>query len=108
MPTYFPRIGIIGKFGDPGIAATLNELYRYLKNRGHSMVIDHQSAEFIEDDNTISSAIDALPAHCDLIIAVGGDGTFLSAARVVRFFPILQNHGQSVGLFAGGAAGAPE
>jgi NAD+ kinase len=91
MPTYFPRIGIIGKFGDPGIAATLNELYRYLKNRGHSMVIDHQSAEFIEDDNTISSAIDALPAHCDLIIAVGGDGTFLSAARAAADFekPLL-------------------
>lgn len=91
MPKLFPRIGIIGKFGDPGIAATLNQLYCYLHDRGHRIVFDTQSADFITESNVVSSPIDTLPEHCDLIIAVGGDGTFLTAARAAADFetPLL-------------------
>ena len=91
MPKYFPRIGIIGKTGDPGIASTLNELYRYLQKRGHTVIVDTQSADFIYDSDVISASIDHLPDHCDLLIAVGGDGTFLTAARTAADFetPLL-------------------
>jgi len=81
MPKLFPRIGIIGKFGDPGIASTLTELYTYLQGRGHRVVMEMQSAGFIQDANVLSAPLASLPEQCDLIIAVGGDGTFLSAAR---------------------------
>ena len=88
MPTPFPRIGIIGKFGDPGIAATLTELFLYLQNRGHGVVVDSQSAGFIADPGAIGSPVDSLAQYCDLIIAVGGDGTFLTAARAAADFEI--------------------
>lgn len=81
MPTPFQRIGIIGKFGDPGIAPTLTELYRFLIGRGLCVVVDSKSAGLIEEGNVKGLHIDRLPEHCDLIIAVGGDGTFLTAAR---------------------------
>lgn len=91
MPTPFQRIGIIGKCGDPGIAATLNELFRYLKARGHDVVADTQSAELIDNAAVNGVAIQRLPELCDLIIAVGGDGTFLAAARAAADFetPLL-------------------
>ena len=90
MPLLFQRIGIIGKIGDPGISSTLTELCRYLQSRGHSLVVDSQNADFV-NANLISSPIENLPQHCDLVIAVGGDGTFLSAARAAADFetPLL-------------------
>ncbi|MDD1620074.1 MAG: NAD(+) kinase [Methylococcaceae bacterium] len=81
MPTPFQRIGIIGKYGDPGIASTLTELYRFLLNRGHGVVVDDQSAGLIAETDVKGFRIERLAEHCDLLIAVGGDGTFLSAAR---------------------------
>ncbi len=87
MPLLFQRIGIIGKIGDPGISSTLTELCRYLQSRGHTLVVDSQNADFI-NSNLVSSPIENLPQHCDLVIAVGGDGTFLSAARAAADYEI--------------------
>ncbi|MGR8931068.1 MAG: NAD(+) kinase [Gammaproteobacteria bacterium] len=88
MPSPFHRIGIIGKFGDPGNASTLAELVEFLKARGHEVSADAQSVELINDFKVASLHIDRLPEHCDLIIAVGGDGTFLAAARATADFDI--------------------
>jgi NAD+ kinase len=84
----FPRIGIIGKFGDPGIASTLGELYRYLLRRGHEVLIDSQSADLLQETDVKHQAKEQLPEFCDLIIAVGGDGTFLTAARAAADFEV--------------------
>lgn len=88
MPTPFPRIGIIGKFGDPGIAATLTELYRFLRQGGYEVRVDQQSVQLLDDAGLVGLPVEQLPQHCDLIIAVGGDGTFLSAARAAADFDI--------------------
>lgn len=81
MTTCFPNIGIIGKCGDPGIASTLTRLYRYLTGRGHRVVLDEQSAYLVRGVELVGFPVEKLPEHCQLLIAVGGDGTFLSAAR---------------------------
>jgi NAD+ kinase len=47
MLTHFHRIGVIGKFGDPVIAPTLTDLYHFLKQRGHEIWLDSQSADFL-------------------------------------------------------------
>jgi NAD+ kinase len=88
MPTPFQRIGIIGKFGDPGISSTLTELYRYLHGQGLNVVVDSKSAGLIDGAEAKGLHIDRLPAHCDLVIAVGGDGTFLTAARAAADFDV--------------------
>ena len=81
MPKLFPRIGIIGKIGDASIADTLTELYRFLKLRGHSLLVDSETALLINELELNYAPILDIAQHCDLLIAVGGDGTFLTAAR---------------------------
>ena len=88
MSTPFHRIGIIGKFGDPGIATTLNELYGFLNARGHEVLLETQTANLINATEVNGLHIDRLPEYCDLIIAVGGDGTFLAAARATADYEI--------------------
>lgn len=88
MPSPFQRIGLVGKFGDPGIAPTLNQLYRYLLRRGFQVAVESQSAELIDNADLTGVYIERLPEHCDLMIALGGDGTFLAAARAVADYEV--------------------
>lgn len=83
MQTPFKTIGIIGKPSDPSIAATLSVLYTYLKQHQYAVIVDEDSSRFIPKQSVKSCPTDALGQHCDLVIAVGGDGTFLSAARAI-------------------------
>ncbi|WP_411727671.1 NAD(+) kinase [Methyloglobulus sp.] len=81
MQTPFNTIGILGKPSDPGIANTLSVLYGYLKLH-YTVIIATESAGYIGDKSVASCPAEQLGQRCDLVIAVGGDGTFLSAARV--------------------------
>lgn len=80
MRTSFKTVGIIGKPSDPGIVNALAVLYAYLKQH-YTVVIAKDSAGFIEDEYVITSETHDLGKRCDLLLAVGGDGTFLAAAR---------------------------
>lgn len=88
MHSSFKTIGIIGKASDPGIADTLAILYRYLKQHDYAVVVDRLSAQFIPESGIESCAIETIGERCDLIIAAGGDGTFLSAARAIAEYGI--------------------
>lgn len=77
----FKTIGIIGKPSDPSIASTLTILYNYLKRNAHQIVVETQTANLLEDLDIQACDINDIGKHVDLIIAAGGDGTFLSAAR---------------------------
>lgn len=81
MHTPFKTVGILGKPSDPSIAATLSVLYGYLK-RHYSVIVARDSVDSINDPSVTSCAPEQLGQRCDLVIAVGGDGTFLSAVRV--------------------------
>jgi NAD+ kinase len=86
MQTPFKTIGIIGKPSDPSIAETLCLLYGYLKQNQYKVLIDADSTCVINVPSIQSCAMESMGEHCDLIIAVGGDGTFLSAARAIARF----------------------
>lgn len=88
MPSPFHRIGIVGKFGDASTVPTLIELLKFLQTRGHVVLANSQSVESIGDARITALPVERLPEHCDLIIAVGGDGTFLAAARAAADFDI--------------------
>ncbi|MGZ8189707.1 MAG: NAD(+) kinase [Methylococcaceae bacterium] len=88
MQTLFQTIGIIGKPSDPSIAATLSVLFAYLKQHKYGVIIDRDSAHFINDPSVVASSLDDLGRHCDLVIAVGGDGTFLAAIRAIVAYDI--------------------
>lgn len=88
MQIPFQRIGIIGKPSDPRITATLTLLYGYLKSAKYTVIVEHDSAGFINDSSVTSHPIETIGQECDLVIAVGGDGTFLSAVRAVVMYDI--------------------
>ncbi len=87
MQTSFKTIGILGKPSDPGIAATLNVLYGYLK-QNYAVIIDNDSASAIHGFTVDACAVEQLGRRCDLVIAIGGDGTFLAAARVTADYDV--------------------
>jgi len=88
MQAIFKTIGIIGKPSDPSIAATLAVLYSTLKLLNYGVIVEQHSVHFIADAAVVSSPIGELGQHCDLVIAVGGDGTFLAATRAIAAYDI--------------------
>lgn len=77
----FERIGLIAKRGAVEIHDTLNYLIQYLLDRQRTIVIDECCAEILErSDLQVIEAVE-LGRHCDLAIAIGGDGTMLKAAH---------------------------
>lgn len=89
MRPEFKKIGILGKPSDPSIAETLSILSQFLINKGYQVLIDNNSGHFIDDNPAIQvCAISDLGKYCDLVIAVGGDGTFLTAARAIAQYDI--------------------
>jgi len=88
MQTPFKTIGIIGKPSDPSIAGTLSVLYDYLKQIQRTVIVATDSYRFINDQSVESCPVETLGHYCDLVIAVGGDGTFLAATRAIAAFDI--------------------
>ena len=88
MHTPFKTIGIIGKPSDPDIAETLSGLYDYLTQYQYTVYVAEDSVQFIQNHSVDSCSLDTLGKHCDLVIAVGGDGTFLAAARAIVEYDI--------------------
>jgi len=83
MLSQFKKIGILGKPSDPSIATTLEILCEFLRSNGHQVLIDDNSAQFIDQQLAHSCELKNLGKKVDLLIAVGGDGTFLTGARTI-------------------------
>nr|WP_156900775.1 NAD(+)/NADH kinase [Conchiformibius kuhniae]UOP04925.1 NAD(+)/NADH kinase [Conchiformibius kuhniae] len=85
--TVFTRIGIVTRPDTPDITPDLHNLVAFLHRRGAEIHIGRDCAEYLP-----SAALAPCSVHadhedwgrlCNLIIVLGGDGTFLSAARQV-------------------------
>lgn len=83
MSSKFKKIGLFAKYGSQPIADTLDKLIQFLSERGHSIQIEEQSAALIKSKHISIISREALGNACDLVIVVGGDGSFLNAARAV-------------------------
>jgi NAD+ kinase len=87
MQTHFKTIGILAKPSDASIAKTLPVLYGYLKQH-YDVIIAADSVSYIDDNSATYCASEQLGQRCDLVVVVGGDGTFLSAARVTADYDV--------------------
>ena len=77
----FKSVGLIAKHGDKRVAETLESLSCYLADLQVDVVLDARSAESLPNFQLTSADRETLAKSCDLVIIIGGDGTFLSAAR---------------------------
>lgn len=81
MAEEFTTIGLIGKYADPSVGATLHTLRDYLRGRDVAILLDEATAEVWPDHELTTASRKYIGEHCDLAIVVGGDGTLLNAAR---------------------------
>jgi NAD+ kinase len=82
MQRTFHRIGLIGKPDAERIAETLPAIYGHLRRRGCQVVVESSCAQFLDGTPT-TRELSELGRHCELAIVVGGDGTLLTAARIL-------------------------
>ena len=79
---WFQHIGLIAKHhDDPRIATTVARVVSHLGARGVRTSFEQATATRLQRSDGVS--IEHLGARCDLVLVVGGDGTFLHAARVL-------------------------
>jgi len=83
MPNAFNTIGLIGKFGDPGVGDTLTQLAQFLQEGQHEVLLDETTAEVLPNHGLPTASRHDIGRRCDLVIIVGGDGTLLNAARTL-------------------------
>ncbi len=83
MHIHFKNIGIIGKHKDPRIADTVARLHLFLASKGCRVFVDFNTAKLLADLDIEPCDNSELGKQCDLIIAIGGDGTFLAATRAI-------------------------
>ena len=81
MNVEFSKIGLIGKYRDAGIADTLQAVNGYLLGRKLHVLLDADTAEGMPGHGMATATRGEIGERCDLAIVVGGDGTFLNAAR---------------------------
>ncbi len=74
-------VGIIGKTNDPIINNTLPRLVDYLLNKEVKIVVNEAAAKLLKHSTVTSGDFNDIGTRCDIAIVVGGDGSFLTAAR---------------------------
>ncbi|WP_353570197.1 NAD(+) kinase [Candidatus Albibeggiatoa sp. nov. BB20] len=81
----FKSIGLIAKRGDPRVKTALENLVVILQNYDDvEIIIDAPSSRLLAHHNiSVAANTEALGIRCDLVIAIGGDGTLLQAARLL-------------------------
>jgi len=83
MQRPFQTIGIIGKPSDSEITDTITRVCTYLVAENYRVLVAENSAKFVQNIRIQACDISEFGEHCDVVIALGGDGTFLAAARAI-------------------------
>lgn len=88
MESAFHSVGLIGKYGDPGVAGTLLSISGHLQRRGVRVLLDEHTAEGLPRHDLPTAPREVLGRECDLVMVVGGDGSLLNAARTLADFQV--------------------
>lgn len=79
----FKCIGLVGRPGHSGVAASLGRLISFLQAKDLYVIMDEATSELMEHITVEVGTKAKLSANCDLIIVVGGDGSMLNVAKHV-------------------------
>jgi NAD+ kinase len=84
----FKTIGLIGRLNSQSVVETLSKIIAWLKHRQCRVLLDERIGSVMTEQHLITGSTDFLGQHCDLVIVVGGDGSMLSAARVMAVYGV--------------------
>lgn len=79
------EIGIVAQRGNAGATALAEEIREALADRDVAVLVDEETGGVLDVEGVPVAEM----ATCPLVVSVGGDGTFLFAARQVGSTPIL-------------------
>ena len=74
-------IALVGKYNAAGINHSMYELAHFLDKAGHTVVLEAETAHYIQLDGVESMSVADIGKTADAAIVVGGDGTMLGIAR---------------------------
>jgi NAD+ kinase len=83
MSRSFQSIALVGNAKDSRVAECMHSLAAHLRTRGVRAMVDPGVGLVCEPDSVVSCPEQSFATRADLIIAIGGDGTLLYAARLV-------------------------
>ncbi|MDO7641817.1 MAG: NAD(+)/NADH kinase, partial [Reinekea forsetii] len=84
----FNRIGVVGRLDSRSVEQSVHRLLLLLNQLGKHYCIEQSLADAMPVLDCQSMSRPNLGAWADLIIVIGGDGTFLGAARDVAQFEV--------------------
>ena len=96
----FKSVGIVAKTGTDQVLESLRRVVDFLESRAVDVVMEADSAALL--GNSDGCVLSDMGQSCDLVIAVGGDGNILGAARALApaGVPILGVNRGRVGFLA--------
>jgi NAD+ kinase len=88
-------VGIISKEDNPEALALSERVVRWMQDSGLPCLIEHHIADYLKTPHT-----DDVWTNSEILIAIGGDGTFLRAIRMAapREIPVLGIHMGNLGF----------
>jgi NAD+ kinase len=91
MPQQFKTVGLWGRLSEPSVAEPAKQVVAHLRKRRIQVFAPQQAETDSLGDGLKTVAETELAARVDLVVAIGGDGTLLHAARHVaeRGVPLL-------------------
>ncbi len=81
MQPRFKTIALIGRFADPLVAEAMQALAAHATGRAVEVLVDRESPITV-GPGVVALPESALAGRAELLVAVGGDGTLLHAARL--------------------------
>ena len=81
MSIHFKTIGLIGTHTNPLVAETVERTLQLLQHWHCKVVVETDCAKALTTPPKTTGDFSFLSQYCDLVIAVGGDGNLLNAAR---------------------------
>ncbi len=78
----FKRVGIIAKSKVENLSEVVKPLVAYLRNLGVEPILGCEAAKRIGEKECVDR--EKLPLYVDLVLVLGGDGTFIAATRAIN------------------------
>jgi NAD+ kinase len=84
------NIGIVTKRSDHRALEATRHLVQWLHTHGRRITLSDEVAKDLAIPSSVARAspFDSLPANQDLVVVIGGDGTFIATARAVSGQPV--------------------
>ena len=100
--TEFSTIGLVSRVSNDQIRESLLVVVSLLQTRGTQVLADKVACRMLGESCCRSASWEEMGGECDLLIAVGGDGNILSAARAMapHGVPILGINRGKLGFLA--------